>query len=498
MSNNQPFPDANHPERAFKFQPTNAPAAWTDKSNEPANQSEQEAEDWLTVNFPNAIRIDEIEGKTTEEPEVSPVPEPPQTAAIAPWSASAPFVSGSDAGTTNVSDLIALVQQLRQRNYELSQRLISVENALHNCQNAVQMQQTLSQSQETLLTQRTQDLEAAQAQITHLTQKLETAHQESYCQQQLIYSLSEQLETSQQRLAQIERECTLTQQRYTEQSHRLLQTETTCRDLRARLHRQQRHTLQLKAALEKCLEMPESSKASKAAALREDKAHETLLAGEEELQETEQRERSLEALPQKLNNQYPNLDAPVPIAAKADPIKPWAAPPADINEPAAPQPPLESPATAATPDLPENHSLSIPNEPVDAHDLSPAELNSETRLWQELAQLIDSAASIANLHSSAALTPAEPVVTPSANQNQESGELAKTEGENPAGERGRNLSFNLPHPKSDPPEPQPAATRGASENTPPNWPSPIVYPQQPPKKRQSLAAIDLPNFPRIQ
>jgi hypothetical protein len=31
-----------------------------------------------------------------------------------------------------------------------------------------------------------------------------------------------------------------------------------------------------------------------------------------------------------------------------------------------------------------------------------------------------------------------------------------------------------------------------------NWPSPTLYPLRPPKKRKSLAAIDLPNFPRFR
>ena len=45
-------------------------------------------------------------------------------------------------------------------------------------------------------------------------------------------------------------------QRYNEQLHQLVATENVCRELRSRLHRQQRHTLQFKAALERSLEMP--------------------------------------------------------------------------------------------------------------------------------------------------------------------------------------------------------------------------------------------------
>jgi hypothetical protein len=45
------------------------------------------------------------------------------------------------------------------------------------------------------------------------------------------------------------------QQRFGEKNTALHQAEETCRDLKARLHRQQRYTLQFKAALEKCLNM---------------------------------------------------------------------------------------------------------------------------------------------------------------------------------------------------------------------------------------------------
>jgi hypothetical protein len=50
------------------------------------------------------------------------------------------------------------------------------------------------------------------------------------------------------------------------------------------------------------------------------------------------------------------------------------------------------------------------------------------------------------------------------------------------------------------PAPAPALNSGNTENQnlPPDWPAPLVYPQQVVKKRHSLAAIDLPTFPRLQ
>lgn len=68
-------------------------------------------------------------------------------------------------------------------------------------------------------------------------------------------TLQTELESSQQRVAQLERECTLLQQRFSEKSTALQQAEASCSDLKARLQRQQRYTLQFKTALEKYLNM---------------------------------------------------------------------------------------------------------------------------------------------------------------------------------------------------------------------------------------------------
>ncbi len=97
---------------------------------------------------------------------------------------------------------------------------------------------------------------ATQEPVKRLWHEPETSHQTVQRQQILIETLTVQLESSQERVAQLEREFALTQQRYNEQSYQLVQTENTCRELRTRLSQQQSHTLQLKVALEKCLEVP--------------------------------------------------------------------------------------------------------------------------------------------------------------------------------------------------------------------------------------------------
>jgi len=87
-----------------------------------------------------------------------------------------------------------------------------------------------------------------------LLQELEKTRQALQHQQHLVESLREQLANSQARTAQLECDLALVQQRYRQQAHLLQETETACLDLRTRLHRQQRQTLQFKAALEQCLD----------------------------------------------------------------------------------------------------------------------------------------------------------------------------------------------------------------------------------------------------
>ena len=96
----------------------------------------------------------------------------------------------------------------------------------------------------------------APSDLAELVALIEEVHSSNSDLVQQVTELTAQLENSQQRVAQLERECSLTQASYNEQSHQLVQVENTCRELRSRLTRQQRHTLQLKVALEKCLEVP--------------------------------------------------------------------------------------------------------------------------------------------------------------------------------------------------------------------------------------------------
>jgi hypothetical protein len=130
-----------------------------------------------------------------------------------------------------------------------------LERSLQETETALKLQLERSQRQETLISQRNQELIQSQHHMAALVQELEQAHQIGQRQQILIETLDTQLENSQERVAQMEREYTLTQKRFAEQTQRLVEAENECRDLKTRLSRQQRYTLQFKAALEKCLDV---------------------------------------------------------------------------------------------------------------------------------------------------------------------------------------------------------------------------------------------------
>jgi len=161
--------------------------------------------------------------------------------------------------STDLADLISLIQELNQCNSILLDRVSQLEEALERSQNALKAE--VKRSQDYSFAEYNsgpaiaQDLAAAQEQAIDLYNQLEFVHQTSQRQQILIETLTGQLETSQERVAELERESALVQQRYNEQTQLLAQQESNCRDLQARLHRQQRYTLQFKAALEKSLDV---------------------------------------------------------------------------------------------------------------------------------------------------------------------------------------------------------------------------------------------------
>ena len=202
-------------------------------------------EEWETVTFPNAISVEELThqrlGKDSENRQDPPV--------------QPSLVSG---------DSFIKVQR---HNQELRNQVAALDSALLRSRHALRAemerwealalaQPDPTESSETQLQNQRQEFSGSQARLGDLFVELEQSHRMAQRQQVLVETLMDQLQQSHEQIAQLERECASAQARSSEQTQLLLQSEHTGRDLRSRLHRQQRYTLQFKAALEKCLDVP--------------------------------------------------------------------------------------------------------------------------------------------------------------------------------------------------------------------------------------------------
>lgn len=275
------------------FEPAPHP---TDTSAEVRQTPEQ---DWQTVDFPNAISVDAIPTKPETKNWQS------QTQAT---SADSPPISdnlknllaNSEQAKGKGSTPVTLMQALHECNRDLLARISQLETALQESQKNLH-------ARETLLEQQNAELQNSQAQLTKLFGRLEVSNQTLQGQEISVESLTRQLAVSQTRLAVVERESAATVQRYNEQFHQLVTTENVCKELRSRLHRQQRHTLQFKVALEKSLEMP----------------HQSSIASMETVENTENRASAqLESLLAAVKSQ----SVPLAPTFNASPVQPWSDP----------------------------------------------------------------------------------------------------------------------------------------------------------------------------
>lgn len=269
--------EANHPshdpgqDAAAPWHEPDAVAESIQQSNS-LNQSQSHSEAWQaweTVDFPNAISVDAIDRQALYgDDETGDHPIPPATSFIPDLPLTQPAMAadsstessiGSSAGSSvppTTAELIGLIQELNQCNGELLHRVAQLEEALDRSQSDLQAEIARAHEGATASPAGSDELTVTQAQVTQLLNQLEFASQAKQRQQILIETLQGQLENSQERVAQLERECALVQGRHNEQAHLLMQSDNMCRDLQIRLQRQQRYTLQFKAALEKCLEVP--------------------------------------------------------------------------------------------------------------------------------------------------------------------------------------------------------------------------------------------------
>lgn len=403
----------------------------------------------------------------------------------------------------DVAELVTLSQSLQEQNSELLGHVEQLETLLDECHSALQLQMKRNNSLETRLSEQNQELSKTQEQLTRLFRELEASHQVAQRQQILIETLSQQMESSQEQVAQLERECAHIQQKYNDQSYSLSISENTCTELRSRLERQQRYSLQLKAALDKCLEVPYQT---------EIPADMGNVPAEAELQYNPQ-----------------NAFARLRLVLKPQPIQPWSVSLDGIPESAesdqpnqsesSTEPTLNLPLTEETPEevsrpieslvQPEPEVVTEPIKettpaPVapkaklseDLPDLS-AEVTEDIKqaeevLWEELERLTEAAIASTNIPPAEPVAPPQPIhlqgwkpLTPEQIGNLQS--AAPPQDESPALPEPTSVSSMVPV--------NPNESIDFSEGA--NWPAPVVYPQRPQKKIKSLAAIDLPSFPRL-
>ncbi|MCC5643983.1 hypothetical protein LC607_13705 [Nostoc sp. CHAB 5824] len=428
-------------------------------------------------------------------------------------------------------NLLALNEELRAANNNLYEQVEQLKDNLAESEKVLQWQKTRSSVSESMLNQHAQELAAAQEQIKSLFQQLETAVQTVQRQEIFTETYKAQLQISQQRLAQLERECTLLHTNSSEQSQQLLQSETVCRELRTRLMRQQRQTLQFKAALEKCLD--------------------TSVPSYDSLEDTAKHPKDITSgqgrFSRKARSLFPN----------AQPIQPWSAEPESLTdnldnswgEPSAPIPFQRNEPTPA----PSSWNWSVKqNTPTPAEPgLSPKINDSpdtpeavSTSGSSNLDQQLDSLIQMFFTSESASASP-PPAAKTDVDSNQCDAPIWETlatileddeELDNPQEELkaeinppvtistswttdsvlspANNLpvSFTSPHTETSVEQTEDywsevsqltqlelSATDLSPESLDDNTndtssPSPIVYPQRPPKGRKSLASVELPNF----
>lgn len=459
---------------------------------------------WESVTFPGHVPLAAI-----SKPEPS-RPEPLQAEAQTSSPESEGILPAADGGETAASsspelapeNLVQLIQDLNQCNDALLLRVTELEDDLERSQIALQAEIERHQVPASPAGLPFETLPGpVQQQIAQLLSELDIAN--DGLRRTTIHNetLQGELEASQQRVAQLERECTLLQQRFSEKNTALHQAEETCRDLKARLHRQQRYTLQFKAALEKCLNMsPGAGKAASGVVQGQlletgsakDVAQPVAMPRSQQIQPWSAGQASLGDNPslthllRGLRGAGPATPAPAaaqPRTLFESPVESGGVserPPTQSSSPAIA--PELSPKT--TPELAANAAPAMP-EPVSAEPASPA-----ADPWMAAAP---AAAPPLFTEPSPWGEPVAPAPT-----------VGTTPAPAPVPPAPQPVPSAQPAPAAPVPQPAPAAQAAPSAPAMPAYlnanakasPSPLVYPLRSQKKISSIAAVELPSFGR--
>jgi predicted nucleic acid-binding Zn-ribbon protein len=400
------------------------------------------------------------------------------------------------------AELLTLIRDLNRCNEALMARVNQLENALDQSQQALKVEVGRSRQR-----QASTDDKAAVAQqrsMAQLLSELETASDGLKRQRILNETLQAQLDTSQERVTQLDRECTVLRQRHSEQGQALEASEILCRDLRSRLQRQQRYTLQFKAALEKCLDM--NAQAGNAAI-----PHQNVV----------------------MDSPYSSFEdtGSNPLSMpRAERIQPWSSAEGD-TVPGAMDPQLM--ALLKRPQTSSAEASVSPTNPSPSMATSadpPSDGDADTRLWQDLERVVDHStpspasptpdptapAAPSSSHSATFTEPlpwgppqkraadTEPAVTAHGpvDVDEDTPETAADTANPPPwppATESPSIETETPHRAPDPLQPVADPERLPVFNiTGTQSPSPLVHPLKPQKKkRTSLSAVELPSFPPL-
>jgi hypothetical protein len=437
-------------------------------------------DDWQTVDFPNALRIDQILGVD----------------ANARDEGMSESIDNFDGAVTldaldlqREHELLDLIGELNECNDLLLAKVAHLEDALDHAQGALQSE--LDRSQRTGQPGEISGTRPSDRQIAQLVCELDDSTQTLKHHKAINETLQRDFLAAQDRASHLENECIRLQQKYADQSQKLMQSDNTVRDLRSRLQRQQRYTLQFKAALEKCLNVSNPVVAT---------SHAQTLANFV------------------LSHEAAGGNASTVLMPKAQDIQPWST----AKGVSKLDPQLENlirgfkspsaPAAASSPQSAPAQSTSPLPAPLPANE-------ADTQLWQDLARVMEEAkvtpAPTAMPVPTAMPAPtAMPVpaampaaavdrtpVSPWVN-NPFSTPLAGTANSD-ASQDGEMVSVESVEVS--------AVERAITGMTADGMmaedlqaglytivgPAPVVYPLRPQKRVGSLAAVDLPSFPKL-
>lgn len=237
--------------------------------------------DWTPVDFPGAMSLEALVGEEPEDDRLESHPPEPHrsgTDLLGPyWSGERPVrspihlpfqreepngggsvLNGDTAalpkGPADVAQLVAVAETLHQENEQLRRQVHRLEAAVTECRATLELQQMRAQTQQALYDARSRDFDTTKQTADRLAKALEAAEAALARRDQERMEWAQQEELDRGRIAQLERSCALLQEQCLKQTDELMRAATTDRELRSRLQRQQRQTLQLRTALEKCLD----------------------------------------------------------------------------------------------------------------------------------------------------------------------------------------------------------------------------------------------------